>query len=161
VAKVGYSVNTSTAIVLTATTAKTIVAIRAGATFGIQVVHYEVSFTGVTASEGPVYCELCYCTFATNSTPGTGNTSESGNIRNKYGRVLASGMTAFSACTSEPTVLTTYDDFLLDPNKGVIMFDYSLGQEPDSALNEGFAIRVTSASGSTPSVRASLGVERI
>src|SRR5215218_4255555 len=102
---VGYSVNTSSAIA-TSTTAKSVLGIRAGATFGIQLKHYEIGINGTTATDGPMYVEICYCTFATNSTPGTANTNENSNIRQRYGRVLANGMTAMSNWTSEPTVLT-------------------------------------------------------
>lgn len=156
---VGYSINTSSAVALS-TSAKSVLGVRAGAAFGVQLKHYEVGFSNVTASEGPVYVEVCYCTFATNATPGTNNTSESSNIRQQYGRVLANGMTAMSAWTAEPTALTTIDDFWLDPNKGLIVYDYLLGQEPDTALNEGFVLRMTAATG-TPNTRASLKVERV
>lgn len=156
---VGYGINNSAAVALS-TTAKSVLGIRAGATFGIQLKHYECGFNGVTATDGPVYVEVCECTFATNATPGTNNTSETANIRQRYGRVLANGMTAMSNWTSEPTVLTVIDDFWLDPNKGLIMYDYLLGQELDTPLNEGFVLRMTAATG-TPSVRASLVVERI
>lgn len=156
---VGYGINTSAAVALS-TSAKSVLGIRAGATFGIQLKHYEVGFSSVTASEGPVYVEVCYCTFATNATPGTNNTNENSNVRQHYGRVLANGMTAMSAWTSEPTVLTAIDDFWLDPNKGLVIYDYLLGQEPDTALQEGFVLRMTAATG-TPNVRASLKVERI
>src|SRR5215213_5812111 len=153
---VGYALNSSGAVAIS-TTAKSVLGIRAGATFGIQLKHYEVGFNGTTAADGPVYVEICYCTFATNATPGTNNTTESANIRQQYGRVLANGMTAMSNWTSEPTVLTTIEDLWLDPNKGLVIYDYLLGQEPDTALNEGFVLRMTAATG-TPSVRASLKV---
>lgn len=156
---VGYGLNNSAAVALS-TTAKSVLGIRAGATFGIQLQHYEVGFNGVDATAGPVYVEVCECTFATNATPGTNNTTESANIRQQYGRVLANGMTAMSNWTAEPTVLSVIDDFWLDPNKGLIVYDYLLGQEPDTPLNEGFVLRMTAATG-TPSVRASLKVERI
>lgn len=156
---VGYGINTSAAVAIS-TTAKSVLGIRAGAAFGLQLKHLEVGFNGTTASDGPVYVELCTCTFATNSTPGTANTNENSNIRQQYGRLLTNGMTAMSAWTSEPTVLSVLDDFWLDPNKGLLIYDYLLGQEPDTALNEGFVLRCTSATG-TPSVRSSLKVERI
>jgi len=156
---VGYVVNTSAAVALS-TSAKSVLGIRAGATFGVQLKSYALGFNGVTAADGPVYVEICTCTFATNATPGTANTSESSNIRQQYGRVLTNGMTAMSAWTSEPTVLTVIDDFWLDPNKGLILYDYLLGQEPDTALNEGIVLRMTAATG-TPNVRARVKVERV
>ena len=158
-AGVGYVISNSAAVALS-TSPKSILGIRAGAAFGIQLQQYEIGFNGVSASDGPVLVEICYCTFATNSTPGTNNTNENTNIRQHYGRVMASGMTAMSNWTSEPTVLTVLADFLLDPNKGLIIYDYLLGQEPDTDLNHGFAIRCTAATG-TPGARARLKVERI
>lgn len=156
---VGYGLNSSAAVALS-TTAKSILGIRAGASFALQLKHYEVGFNGTDATAGPVYVEVCECTFATNSIPGTNNTNENANIRQHYGRQLTNGMTAMSNWTSEPTVLAVLDDFWLDPAKGLIMYDYLLGQEPDTPLNEGFVLRMTAATG-TPSVRASLKVERI
>lgn len=156
---VGYAVNAGAAVALS-TTAKSVLGIRAGAAFGIQLNGYRVGFDGVDATAGPVYVEVCECTFATNATAGTNNTSETANIRNNYGRQLASGMTAMRNWTAEPTVLTVVDDFWLDPNKGLVFYDYLLGQEPDTPLNEGFVLRMTAAVG-TPNMRASLKVERI
>jgi hypothetical protein len=47
---------------------------------------------------------------------------------------------------------------LLTPNGGLVIYDYPLGKEPDCALGEGFALRLTAPA--TVNVRASLGVSR-
>jgi hypothetical protein len=88
----------------------------------------------------PVRVELCTCTFATNGTAGTNNTSET--PVQWAGRVMASGCTAMSAWTSEPTALTVIDEFLIHPQQGV-KEPFALGAEADCDLNNGFVLRVT------------------
>ena len=58
-------------------------------------------------------------------------------------RVTAFGVTAAKTWTAEPTVLTVLRAFQLDPNKGLFSYDYPLGQTPDSAVAEGFALVFT------------------
>lgn len=128
---------------LVADTPKTVLAIRAGAAFALELIGFSVSVRDFGASaptNEPVLVELCTCTFATNSTPGTGNTTET--PVQVAGRVLAHGMTAFSASTSEPTVITPFDEFTLHGQQTIKEW-FPLGAEPDCALNEGFLIRMT------------------
>ena len=141
---------------LAAATAKTIIGAKAHANSGLQLKGYEISFDGVTAADVPVLVEICYATFATNS-PGTASTSTT--VKQKYGRVLTAGFTAGKTWTTEPTTLTVFKEFLLAPDKGFIAFQYPLGQEPDSALAEGFAIRCTAPA--AVNVRGGLDLERI
>lgn len=131
-------------ISLVADTAKTVLAIRAGTAFALELLGYSVSLrdTGASApTNEPVLVELCTCTFATNSTPGTGNTTET--PVQVSGRVMAHGMTAFSASTSEPTVITPFDEFTLHGQQTIKEW-FPLGCEADCALNEGYVIRMTS-----------------
>lgn len=157
-AAVGYTVITEGAVALSAATAKSILGVKAHANSGLQVKGFMVAFDGVTASAVPVLVELCYCTFATNS-PGTNST----NIAESqlYGRVLAAGFTGGKTWTggNEPTVVTPLKEFLLAPDKGVIAYQFPLGQEPDCALAEGFVIRCTAPA--AVNVRATMDVERI
>lgn len=153
---VGYSVTTEGAVALSAATAKSILGVKAHANSGLQLKGFEVSFDGVTASAEPVLVELCSATFATNS-PGTASTSVT--ARQKYGRVLTAGFTGGKTWTTEPTVLTVFKEFLLAPDKGFIAYQWPLGQEPDSALAEGFVIRCNAPA--AVNVRATLDVERI
>lgn len=141
---------------LAAATAKTIIGAKAHANSGLQLKGYEISFDGVTAADVPVLVEICYATFATNS-PGTASTSTT--VKQKYGRVLTAGFTAGKTWTTEPTTLTVFKEFLLAPDKGFIAFQYPLGQEPDSALAEGFVIRCTAPA--AVNVRGGLDLERI
>jgi len=154
---VGYSVHTEGAVALSAATAKTIIGVKAHANSGLQLKGFEVSFDGVTASGVPVLVELLYATWATNS-PGTNSTSTT--PRQKYGRALTAGFTSGKTWTTEPTALTPIgEEFLLAPDKGFIKVQFPLGQEPDCALAEGFAIRCNAPA--TVNVRATMDVERV
>lgn len=138
-----YTVGTSAAVALSAATAKTVLAVLAPAQFGVDLLKFSVGFDGVTASAVPVLWELCTLTAATNSTPGTGNTNESSNIVQITGRSITTGFTAFSASTSEPTVLTRFLHNYLTPNGGLLLYDFPLGDSPDSPVSQGFALRLT------------------
>jgi hypothetical protein len=155
-AKAGYSVVTGAAVALSAATAKTVLAVLAPAQFGVDLKKFSVGFDGVTASAVPVLCELCYLTAASNSTPGTGNTSAT--PVQAYGRSITTGFTAFYNSTSEPTVLTVLESFLLSPAGGLVIRDFPLGDTPDSAVSQGFALRCTAPA--TVNVRAAFWFER-
>lgn len=142
-----YSIVTPTvaSVALTGGTAKTVLGAKAHANSGLAVLAATISFDGVTASAVPAYAELCYSTWATNS-PGTNSTTLSAPaITQVSGRALTAGFTAAHTWTSEPTVLTPIDNQVLTPNGGLIKWAFPLGQEPDSALAEGFVIRLKAA----------------
>lgn len=154
-AKAGYSVVTGGAVALAATTAKSVLGIKAASGFGIDLKKFKVGFDGVTASAVPVLVELCAATFATNS-PGTSSTSVTPT--QIYGRAITVGATAAKNWTSEPTVLTAIGEFLLTPNGGLVFYDFPLGDTPDSPVSEGFVLRCTAPA--AVNVRASLEFER-
>ena len=157
-AKAGYTVRTSSAVALSAATAKTTLMVITPAQFGGDLKKFRISFDGVTASAVPVLWELVTSTNATNSTPGTGNTSETSNIQQVYGRSITTGFTAFSASTSEPTVLTVIESDLLTPNGGLLVYDFPLGDTPDWAVSSGIGIRLTAPA--TVNARAAMWFER-
>lgn len=157
-AKAGYTIRTSAAVALAAATAKTVLCVIAPAQFGVDLKKVKVGFDGVTASAVPVLCELMTSTLATNSTPGTANTSETANITQIYGRAITTGFTGFSASTSEPTVLTAFDSFLLTPVGGLLFYDYPLGDTPDTAVSNGIVLRCTAPA--IVNVRAAFTFER-
>jgi hypothetical protein len=160
-AKAGYSVSTVTSgtITLTATTARSVLGVLAPAQFGVDLRGFEISFNGTTTTDAPVLIEICYSTFATNSTPGTANTNETANIAQLYGRTITTGFSAMSAWTSEPTVLTPVKVLMLTPNGGTYDYDWPLGETYDSAVSQGFVIRCTAPT-SNVGCRASLRFER-
>jgi hypothetical protein len=153
----GYICTTEGAVALAAGVAKTIIGVKAQAAAGLQLKSFFVSFDGVTAADIPVLVELLYATWATNS-PGTASTTTS--PRQKYGRVLAAGFTSGKTWTTEPTVLTPLlPEFLLAPDKGLIVLQDPLGQEADCAFGEGFVLRCTAPA--IVNVRSGFVLERI
>ncbi len=153
--KVGYATSTESAVALAAATAKSILGVRGNAAFGVDLLGFRVGFDGVTASAVPVLVELCYATFATNP-PGTNSTSST--IDTVYGRQVASGLTGAKNWTTEPTVLTPIDEWLLTPNGGLVIKDLPRDRTPDSAFSEGFVLRLTAPA--IVNVRGTLFFER-
>lgn len=154
-AKAGYWVGTSAAVALTAATAKTALMVITPSTFGGDLKKFDVSFDGVTATDKAVLVELVTSTNATNSTPGTANTTETSNIVQLYGRSITTGFTAFSASTSEPTVLTVIRRFTVSPYGGTFSYDFPLGDTFDWAVSAGIGIRLTAP---TSAVNARCGM---
>lgn len=155
-AKAGYQISTGAAVALSAATAKSILCVLAPAQFGVDLTKLRVGFDGVTASAVPVLVELCYSTAASNSTPGTNNTT--GTVNQIYGRSITNGFTGFYNSTTEPTVLTPVDRWTLTPNGGLVIYDFPLGTSPDTAVSHGFVIRCTAPA--AVNVNASLQFER-
>ena len=155
-AKAGYSAATGAAVALSAATAKTVLFVVAPAQFGVDLKKYRIAFDGVTASAVPVLVEICALSAASNSTAGTGNTTAT--VNQVYGRAITAGFTAGYNCTSEPTVLTVIDSFLMTPNGGVIVYDFPLGDTPDNDVSKGFALRLTAPA--TVNARATMWFER-
>lgn len=155
-AKAGYTIQTGAAVGLVAATAKSVLCVIAPAQFGIDLKKFKIGFDGVTATAVPVLWELCFSTLATNSTPGTANTA--GTVNQIYGRTITAGFTGFYGSTSEPTVLTPFDSDLLSPVGGVLMYDYPLGDTPDTPVSNGIVLRLTAPA--AVNVRASFTFER-
>jgi hypothetical protein len=156
-AKAGYTAQ-SGVVSLAAGVAKTGLFVLAGAQFGMDLKKFRIGFDGVTASAVPVFWELNYLTGATNSTPGTGNTTQT--PVQVYGRAIAvTGFLAGSNCSSEPTVQTAVDADLLTPNGGLLVYDFPLGDVPDAAVANGFALRLTAPA--IVNARVSFFFERI
>lgn len=154
-AKSGYAVSTGGVVSLSAASAKHILGVKAGTGSGIDLKKIRVAFDGVTASDKPVLVEVCACSFASNG-PGTNSTSVT--PVQVYGRLAATGITAAKDWSSAPTVAVTIEEFLLTPNGGLVMYDWPLGDTPDSPLGEGFTIRCTAPE--SVNVRATMIFER-
>ncbi|MGA4989860.1 hypothetical protein [Nonomuraea bangladeshensis] len=154
-AKIGYAIVTGGTVSLSTSTAKSVLGVQAASDFALDLKKIWVGFTGTTAAEAPVTCEVCLATFATNG-PGTSSTSVT--PVQIYGRTTTVGATAAKNWTSEPTVLTTIAEFPLTPNGGTLLYDWPLGDTPDCGLGAGFVLRCTAAA--SVSVRASMVFER-
>lgn len=154
-AKAGYVAATGTNVSLAATTAKSLIGVAAPSTFGVDLKKFRIGFNGITAGDTPVLVELCYATFATNA-PGTNSTSVT--VQQCYGRPITAGFTAARNWTTEPTVLTVLDEWPLTPAGGLVIYDFPLGDTPDSAVSQGFVIRCTA--GAAVTARAAIWMER-
>ncbi len=154
--KAGYTApHVATATALGAGTAKSVIGVSGTANFGVDLTKFRLSFDGVTASAVPVLVELCYATFATNP-PATASTSIT--VQQAYGRAITAGFTAACTWTTEPTVLTPVDSWMLTPNGGTVVYDFPLGTTPDSAVSQGFVIRCNAPA--AVNVRGTLWFER-
>lgn len=154
-AKAGYLSSTEGAVALSAATAKSVIGVRGTSGFGVDLKKFRLAFDGVTASAVPVLVELCYCTFGANA-PGTNSTSTT--VKQVYGRSITAGFTAGKTWTTEPTTITVLDEWLLSPCGGTVLYDFPLGDTPDSAVSEGFVIRLTAPA--TVNVRSTMWYER-
>lgn len=157
--KSGYSVANQADVALSAGVAKSILGVKSGAAFGVELQAYKISFDGTSASAEPVTVHVCHCTYATNGTPGTNNTDIGSQIVQKYGRVLAHGAGAMANWTTEPTVLSVVEEFLLTPNGGTLPYEIPLLRHPDAGLSEGFVVRCNAPA--AVNARAQIEWERI
>lgn len=149
-AKAGYSAPTGAAVA-TGTALKTVLSVIAPAQFGIDLKKFRLAFDGVTATAVPILVELWSFT-----TDGTGT---AGTVNQVYGRTITAGFTTKYNYTAEPTGLTgPLDSWLLDPNKGLVVYDFPLGDTPDTAVSNGFALRTTAPA--TVNCRATMWFER-
>lgn len=138
--KAGY-LATSSAVTLTASTAKTTLMLITPAQFGLDLLKFRVTFDGITPLDPAVLVELVTSTNATNSTPGTNNTSVT--PAQGYGRSITTGFTSFAASTTEPTVLTVQESWTQSPYMSGVWYDWPLGNTPDFPVSSGVGIRLT------------------
>lgn len=122
---------------LAAATARTVISVTAPAQFGVNWMAYEISFDGAVSTAVPAKIELCTFTAA-----GVG-TSSAVTIINTAGQRVTTGFTAATNYTVEGTVLAAFKTFYLPVYGGTGIVQFTPGQEPDSPVSNGFAIRVT------------------
>lgn len=137
--KAGYTAEVGAPVLLTAATAKTVLAVIAPAQFGVDLVGFRLGFDGVTAANTPVVVEI-----VTWTTDGTGT---SGTVVQAYGRAITAGFTTKYAYSVEPTTPTLVDRYSLTPNGGAIVYDYPRDRTPDCAVSNLIGIRLTAAQG--------------
>jgi hypothetical protein len=149
-AKAGYSAATGAAVA-TGTALKTILSVIAPAQFGVDLKKFRIAFNGITAAAVPVLVELWKF--------GTDGTGTSGTVNQVYGPSITAGFTTKYNYTAEPTSLTgPLDSWLLTPAGGLVIYDFPLGDTPDTAVSQGFALRTTAPA--DVNCRATLWFER-
>jgi hypothetical protein len=144
-----YKAHTEGEVALAAAgTVKSILGVAGNANFAVVLKELWVDFDGVTSSNNTVKLLIARCTFATNA-PGTNSTIVT--VKQSNGRHAGTGFAAGKSWTSEPTVIETVaeEEFSLDPNKGLFRYPWPLGDEPDSALGEGWLLRALIETGDT------------
>lgn len=151
----GWSVITGGQVALAATTAKSVLGVKAHANSGLELYAVDVSFDGIVGGNEAVLIEVCRCTWATNS-PGTNSTSVT--PAPLYGPRQTAGFTAGKTWTTEPTALTVLEEFRIHP-QGSGIIQLPLGQAYDCDLAEGFVLRMTADD--AVNARATMKVERI
>lgn len=154
-AKAGYTATTTTANALTANTPKTILTVVAPAGFGIDLRGFELSLDGASSTGVPCLWELCTHTAA------TAGTSTAVTAAQEYGRTIASGVTAANNFTVEPTILAALYADTIPVFNGLVIRDFPFNGGPDSAVSQGFALRLTTPAGSAAvNARATFRFER-
>jgi hypothetical protein len=159
-AKAGYSVSTSADVALVAATAKTVLAVLAPATFGVDLRGFEIAFDGVTTTDKPVLIEVCtlHVRRRTRRRARRTRTRTRTSCRSTGGghdglhRVLGVDVGADGARAGE-------DLLRLTPNGGTYDYDWPLGETYDNDVSKGFAVRCTAPT-SAVNVRASFRFER-
>lgn len=136
VVRSGTSATASTAVALSAATAKTVVSCLGSSADTIALSRVRVSFSSVTAADVPALVEVGIV-----STLGT---VTSFTPVQTSGRTLASSVTAGYNATVEPTYSRIFDSTYVPVNNGVMEWWFPLGMEPQCDVSQGFAIRVTS-----------------
>lgn len=136
VARSGTSATNSTAVSLSAATAKTVVGIMGSASDTLSVKRIRVSFASVTATDVPALVEVGITTAAGTSTAFT--------PVQIAGRLLASSAAAGYNHSVEPTYNRIFEATHVPVNNGLIEWWYPLGEEPHCSVSEGIAVRITS-----------------
>jgi hypothetical protein len=153
-----YKAHTEGEVALAAAgTVKSILGVAGNANFGVILKELWLDFDGITSSNNSVKLAVARCTFATNP-PGTNSTTVT--VKQSSGRHAATGFAAGKSWTSEPTGIESVaeEEFSLDPNKGMLRYPWPLGDEPDSALGEGWLLRalIESSDTVTAAIRAGM-----
>jgi hypothetical protein len=147
-----YAVTTPADVALAAATAKTVLGMRAPASFGMNLRKFYIGFNGVTASAVPVLVELCTWSSTTTGTSTAATAVQIG------GRVITPGTTGGYNFTVEPTTLVVVKTYLITPNGGLVIEEFGDDGPPDNDVSAGFAIRCTAPA--IVSCRAGLEWER-
>lgn len=156
-----YVADSEGVVAVAANTTKTVFGVKADTGHAIDLLGLAFSIDQATPTAGDkmVLVEFCYLTWATNA-PGTNSTAVT--VDQESGPRITETFSAGKTWTTEPTVVNPLRPFDCDPYKFTYDRDYPLGEGPDSAAVEGFAIRVTNPTGNqSVNVRAVMRWARV
>lgn len=132
-----YSVFAPTNVALVAATSKVVLSALAGASFGLQIVGFDLGSLGVTATDVPIRVEVCKWD---GTTPGTASAA---TPTQEFGEVMAPGFTSFYDYSVAPAALTVSRVFSLTPNSATLVYPFGQGEEIVVGPGDGIAIRLT------------------
>lgn len=135
VVRSGTSATNSTAVSLSAATAKSVLSVMGAATDSISLKRVVVSFASVTATDVPALVEVGIITAL--------GTVTSFTPVQQVGHTVASSCTAGYNATVEPTFNRVIDSRYVPVNNGLIEWWYPLGEEPQCDASQGIALRIT------------------
>lgn len=150
-AKAGYSAAVGAAVALASGVAKTVLSFITPATFGGDLVGYELGFDGVTAADKAVLVEFVLFT-----SDGTGT---AGAVNQTYGRAITAGFTTKYNYTVEPTGATVLRRFSLTPIGGLAVVWFAQGQTLDWPVSALIGMRLTAPT-SAVNANATMHAER-
>lgn len=138
---VAYTAICNVDVALAAATKEGIIGVRSGASFGLVLVEFGISFDGITPTAEPVVVTLDEWTGAT---AGTSTSVTPVQIR---GQDITHGLTCAKDFTgTQPTVLTAIKEYLVHPQSGIVM-QFPLNREPETEESTGWLI-----SGTAPAI---------
>lgn len=131
-----YGVTAGANVALAAATAKSVLSVLAGASFGLELTGLDFGSLGVTATDVPMQIDICKWTGAAGTETGAATIVQSG------GMVIDAGFTAFYGYTVEPGGLTVARRIVLTPNSATLVIPIADG-EFQAGPTDGFVIRCT------------------
>ncbi len=142
------------ATVSASSTPKTAVGFQSPAQQAVNLIGFNIGFDGTSSTQGPAIVELGQCTWATNG-PGTNSTSVT-PAKFDSGRPETIQTTAAKNWTSEPTVITVVDEFLIPVYMGSGIIYVPLTSPWISKGGGGAVMRVTLPSAVTANCTGAL-----
>jgi hypothetical protein len=134
---------TANTVALVASTAKTVLGLKAATNQAVKVLEMSVSFDGATSSNAPAVVEFATCTFV-GQPPGTGSTSVTATKR-EPGRAETTQLTAARNWTpTEPTAITPVRVIDIGQYNGVYHYIHPFASPHVIAGGGGAVIRITS-----------------
>lgn len=141
VARSGTSATNTTAVSLSASTAKSVVGVIGSAADTLNLLRAKISFASATSTDAPAIVEIGIITAL--------GTMTSFTPVQWSGSPAASSASAGYNATVEPTFTRILDPFYVPVFMGLYEAWLPLGEEPLAAVSQGFAIRITSPAAAT------------
>lgn len=143
--------------VSTSSTPKTVAGAQCPAQQAVKVIGFNIGFDGTSSTQGPAIVEMCQSTYATNG-PGTNSTSVT-PAKYDSGRPETIQTTAAKNWTSEPTVLTVVEAFLIPVYMGSGIIYVPLTSPFVCKGGGGVAMRITLPSAVTANATGTIKCE--